>query len=132
MIHAVPITELASAWGRVREPLARLARKAATDGWIPEDVYTLCACNQATLYVNDGPWCGFAVLQLLPRYTQKRLHVWILHCEQKPEPFMQDLRELARSLGASVITFQSPRRGWNRRAEALGFKAVSTNYEQEV
>ena len=133
MIRAVPINELSREWGKIRGPLERLAGKVQTDGWIPEDVYVLCTTGQATVWVNDGPWCGFAVLQLLPRYTQKRLHIWILHSEgQKPESFMGDLKDLATSLGAVVITFQSPRPGWKKRAEAFGFKQVSINYEIEV
>lgn len=42
------------------------------------------------------------------------------------------LRELARRLGCKAIRAKSPRRGWERIAEALGFEPVATEYEQEV
>ena len=132
LIRAVAIDELAEIWPKVRDPLDRLYRKVKSDGWIPEDVYALCASNAATLYVNEGVWIGFMVLQIIPRYTKRSLHVWLLHVERAPEEFMGELRELAKAHGCEKITFRSPRRGWERRAQDLGFKAVSTNYEQGV
>lgn len=129
---AVPVHELPAIWPKVRPLLHRMADRIGTDGWIPEDVYAICAAGNASLYVNDGEWIGFAVLQVVPNYTGRRLHAWVVHCEADPEPFMERVREIARKTGCQKITFASPRKGWERRCARLGFRPTMTMYEQEV
>lgn len=117
----------------MRPDLERLATKCGTDGWIPEDVYAICAAGHAALYVNDGPWVGFAVLQVLPNYTGRRLHAWVVHCVVDPDQFIGRVRDIARAAGCQKITFSSPRKGWMRkRAERLGFAPTMVLFEQEV
>lgn len=103
-----------------------------SDGWIPEDVYLSLRTGQAGLYVNDAEWKGFAILQLLPNYSSKRLHCWIVQTTDDPADYMEEVEEIARAAGAKVITFDSPRRGWEKRAERLGFRPTSTRYEKEI
>lgn len=126
----VPPGELKLYWGKVKEVLERLS--SVSDGWIPEDVYAFLISGQATLYVNDGDWKGFCILQLVPDYSQKRLHVWIAQTTDDPKAYMAEVEMLARQIGASRITFDSPRKGWVRRAERLGFKPRMTRYEKEL
>ena len=128
----VPIHEISQLWPRIRPALERIVERHGSDGWLPEDVYAIVCAGNATLYVNDGEWLGFCVLQVVPHYTQKRLHVWVLHLESDPEPFMGRLTDLARSCGAVKITFSTARKGWARRAARLGFKPAMQNYELEV
>jgi len=127
---AVPPSDVASYWPAVRKELDRLSRRG-TDGWIPEDVYLLLRTNAATLYVQDGVE-GFAILQLFPNYSGKRLHIWIACLKDDPLRFMDEIVALARQYGASKITYESPRAGWAKRAERLGFKAMATMYERRL
>lgn len=131
-MKAVAIHELPEVWPQVRPLLERLAKRFGTDGWIPEDVYAIVAAGNASLYVNDGKWIGFAVLQVLPNYTGRRLHAWVVHCEEDPNQFMGRVREIARNCNCQKITFSSPRNGWMKRCERLGFKPTMVMYEQEV
>lgn len=130
-MKVVPIHELPAVWPRIRAELEALS-KHGSDGWISEDVYAIIVSGNATLYYNDEGWFGFAVLQVIPNYTGKRLHVWVAHIETDPKPYMERLRALARSVGASKITFSSARKGWERRAVRLGFKPSMMIYEQGV
>lgn len=130
-MRAVPLHELRALWPQIRPTLDRLAVHGS-DGWLPEDVYAIVCAGNATLYVNDGEWLGFCVLQVMPHYTQKRLHVWILHLEADPLVFMERLRTVAKQCGATKITFSTARRGWMKRAGRLGFGPTMMNFEQEV
>lgn len=127
----VPAHEIPSIWPRIRSELEALA-KHGTDGWISEDVYAILVAGNATLYYQDEGGFGFAVLQVLPNYTGKRLHVWIAHLDMDPSLFMGRLMDLAKSVGAARITFSSARKGWEKRAARLGFRPAMTIYEQEV
>lgn len=44
-VKAVPIHDLPVVWPRVRPLLHRMADKIGTDGWMPEDVYAICAAG---------------------------------------------------------------------------------------
>jgi hypothetical protein len=131
-MRPVDLRELPAIWPRIRPALEKIIARHGSDGWLPEDVYAIVCAGNATLYVNDGDWIGFCVLQVMPSYTQKRLHVWLLHLESDPEPFMGRLKQVARNCGASKITFSTARKGWERRAARLGFRPGMQNYEQEV
>ena len=103
-----------------------------SDGWCPEDVYVFLISGQATLYIATEGWKGFAILQLLPNYSQKRLHCWIVQTSDDPALYVKDVEDIARGAGASKITFDSPRKGWAKRAERLGFKQTMIRYEKEL
>jgi hypothetical protein len=102
------------------------------DGWIPEDVYCFLVGNHATLYVNDGEWRGFVILQLLPNYAEKRLHIWLASGQGELMGFLDEIKEIAKSSGAKRITFESPRKGWEKRAPFYGFEPKRTVYEMEL
>ena len=131
-MRPVAIQELSTIWPKIRPALGKIIARHGSDGWLPEDVYAIVCAGNATLYVNDGEWLGFCVLQVIPHYTQKRLHVWVLHLSSDPAPFMERLRTLAQQCGATKITFSTARKGWERRAARLGFRPAMQNYEQEV
>ena len=125
-VKAIAIQDIKQEWTWIRPRLERLLGKIKSDGWIIEDVYASLVTSHATLYAGDG---GFAVLQVFPHYTGKRLHVWILETVN-PERHLEALLTLAKEHGASRITFESPRKGWAKRAERLGFKAARVVYER--
>lgn len=130
-MRPVALHEIPKLWPLIRPALDKLALHGS-DGWLPEDVYAIVCAGNATLYVNDGDWLGFCVLQVMPHYTTKKLHVWLLYLASDPAPFMDRLRAVARSCGATKITFATARKGWQRRAARLGFRPAMMNYEQEV
>lgn len=115
-------------WPKIRPKIERLLR-FGTDGYVVEDVFTFLRNGVATLYADAT---GFAVLQLLPNYYGKRLHVWIVQTDADPKVYMERLDALAKSHGADRITFESPRKGWARRAERLGFKPSRVIYERKL
>jgi hypothetical protein len=127
---AVPPAEVKKHWTGMREALKALT-KHGTDGWVVEDIYAFLVSGHATLYVEEGVE-GFAIVQLLPNYFGKRLHLWIVHLDDDPLKFMDDILKLAKEHGADRVTFESPRKGWTRRAERLGFQAMRTVYERMV
>ncbi len=106
--------------------------QSLSDGWIPEDIYCFLLSGQASLYISEEGWKGFAILQLLPNYAHKRLHVWVVQTTDDPAIYMAEIEKIARDSGAVKITFDSPRRGWTKRAERLGFNPTSTRYEKEL
>jgi hypothetical protein len=128
-LRAVTVGELPEIWGKVRPELERIARHS--DGWLPEDVYVLLVTGHASLYVNDGEWRGFCVLQVLPNYTGKRLHIWIAH-GWDVEEHAEEVIDLAKQAGCRKVTFESPRRGWWKRAEHFGFKETRCVYERNI
>jgi hypothetical protein len=125
---AVLPTEIKTHWPRIKSALEKLC-KIRTDGWIPEDVYAFLIGGHATLYVNEGEWRGFVILQLLPNYSGKRLHIWIAHGVGEVVSYMEEIRQIAKHAGADRITFESSRKGWEKRASRFGFKSVRTIYE---
>jgi len=71
----------------------------------------------------DARPVGFAVLQ--PKGTT--LHVWCVHFTEHGHipAGLQHLMQIAKQGGASVVTFDSWRPGWDRQARKLGFKPRS-------
>jgi GNAT superfamily N-acetyltransferase len=128
-MRAVGSSEVHLYWARIKPEIDRLLR-FGSDGYVTEDVFVFLRNGVATLYVNDGEWAGFAILQLLPNYYGKRLHCWIVQTTSDPKEYMDKLIAIAKSHGADRITFESPRKGWARRAERLGFTAARVVYER--
>jgi hypothetical protein len=126
----VPIERIGEFWPRIRPFLDQMAH--LSDGWIAEDVYCYLKSGLATLYVAEGEWRGFAVLQLLPHYSSKRLHCWIVQTTDDPQIYMEEVEKIARQAGAHVITFDSPRKGWEKRAKRLGFRPTMIRYTKEL
>jgi hypothetical protein len=129
-VIAVAPSDISYHWKSVRPVLEKLQR--VSDGWIAEDVYCFLMSGQATLYVNEGEWKGFAILQLVPNYSQKRLHCWVVQTTDDPKAYMEEVEAIARQTGAVKITFDSPRKGWAKRAQRLGFRPTMTRYEKEL
>lgn len=129
-MRAVPVGEIKEHWQRIKYAVQDLT-KYGTDGWIAEDVYAFLIGGHAVLYVADGV-DGFAILQLLPNYTEKRLHIWIVSLKDDPALFIEEIVDLGKQQGVKRITFESPRKGWGKRAGRLGFKAMRTVYERKL
>lgn len=126
MLKIVLPSEVKDCWGNIRPELLKMGE---TDGWIPEDVYAFLIGGHATLYVNDGAWQGFVILQLLPNYSEKRLHIWIAAGWGDMLSYRDEVVEIAKQSGAKRITFESPRRAWEKAGPKYGFEPKRTIYE---
>lgn len=122
--------DLRDVWPAIREELLSMS---PADGVIPEEVYMACAQGSAALCMLhvDGRRVGWMVL----RHLTRDFHIWLLWAQNGYDVmavFRADLMAMARAAGASVLTFGSSRRGWERVAGFHGFKVRSTVYECSI
>jgi hypothetical protein len=76
---------------------------------------------------NNQPY-GFVVLQPIGN----TLHIWAawssLNNEQLLMQAFQEIQAIAKQGGKSKVTFNSQRKGWERRARQMGFKPQTWEY----
>jgi hypothetical protein len=76
---------------------------------------------------NNKPY-GFVVLQPIGN----TLHIWaawsIMNNEQLQNEAMKEIQAIAKQGGKSKVTFSSQRKGWERRARAMGFQPQTWEY----
>ena len=119
----IPAEDLRKWWPSIREGLNKI-KTYSPENWIPEDVYTDCFNQKAMLWVaiDNQRFAGFFILQPI----DNSLHVWaawtLENNYQIVESGLKYIKDLARQGGNKYITFSSHRRGWQRRAEQLGFR----------
>jgi len=113
-------TKLRDWWEWVRPKLLE-TQHASTDKWIPEDIYHECMVGRAMLWVmlDDKPR-GFGIL--IPRGDT--LHIWCGYGAFLMDEGFRHAREIAKSGGASKISFESLRPGWQKVAAKYGFKPI--------
>jgi hypothetical protein len=72
--------------------------------------------------IVDNKPVGFVVLQPIGN----RLHVWaawsLLNDETLFTQAFQEIQQIAKQGGKTKVTFNSERRGWERKARQMGFK----------
>ena len=134
-VEYVKPAELRQAWGFVRPGLEKI-RARGHNSWIPEDIYTDCFEQRSMLWlcIKDDRAVGFFVLQP----NVETVHMWAAHLESiDPMDLAEGLRHarnICREGGATKLTFQSNRKGWERRAKSLGFRPsmweISTEEQQ--
>ena len=119
--------ELRKVWPDVRAGLEAMP----PEEWIAEDVYHAIRSGDSALYVfhEDGAFAGFVVLrrQVAEFSGAVTCHVWLAYNASGQETYDAAIalyRAVAKQMGASRITFGSPRPGWAKR-----FKPISTTYE---
>jgi hypothetical protein len=92
--------------------------------WIIEDIYCDCYEQRSMLFLGlvDNKAVGFVVLQPIGN----TLHVWATWSTLNDETLFyqafQEIQAIAKQGGKSRVTFSSQRKGWERKARALGFK----------
>jgi hypothetical protein len=136
-MRLVPPDQLIYEWERVRAGLLRVQENSVED-WIPEDIYMSLKLNNSALYLIEdkaGDYLGFMILQVLPTFHAKRLHVWCGYSTNE-QPllriFLREVKEIAKQCGCKSVTFTSPRDEWEKVAGRGGFKGRQTTYELEV
>lgn len=127
---------LRNVWDTIHPGLVETARKAP-GGWIPEDVYMRIKTGDAVLHIvsAESRYRGFLVTQSIDSVEGRKLLVWIIYGDGSDDLMaenMHQIREWAANINAVKIQFQSPRKGWAKVAERLGFEPTQTIYEMDV
>jgi hypothetical protein len=123
ILHYIPKDNLRQHWDYVKHGLELVRAKGHTQ-WIVEDVYCDCYENRSMLFMGiiDKQPVGFVVLQPIA----DTLHVWATWSTLNDETLFyqawQEIQAIAKQGGKSRVTFSSQRKGWERKARALGFK----------
>jgi hypothetical protein len=129
ILHYIPKDQLRTHWDYVKHGL-ELVRQRGHTSWIIEDVYCDCYENRSMVFLaitNNQPY-GFVVLQPIGN----TLHIWAawssLNNEQLLMQAFQEIQAIAKQGGKSKVTFNSQRKGWERRARQMGFKPQTWEY----
>jgi hypothetical protein len=123
ILHYIPKDNLRQHWDYIRHGLEIVRSKGHTD-YIAEDVYCDCYEQRSMLFIGivDNKPVGFVVLQPIGN----RLHVWaawsLLNDETLFTQAFQEIQQIAKQGGKTKVTFNSERRGWERKARQMGFK----------
>jgi len=129
ILHYIPKDQLRQHWEYIRHGLEIVRSKGHTE-YIPEDVYCDCYEQRSMLFMGiiDNKPVGFVVLQPIGN----RLHVWASWSTINDMTlFMQAFQEIqaiAKQGGKTKVTFNSERKGWERRARQMGFKPQTWEY----
>lgn len=129
ILHYIPKDNLRQHWEYIRHGLEIVRSKGHTE-YIPEDVYCDCYEQRSMLFMGivDNKPVGFVVLQPIGN----RLHVWAAWSLLNDDAlFMQafhEIQQIAKQGGKTKVTFNSERRGWERKARQMGFKPQTWEY----
>ena len=129
ILHYIPKDQLRQHWEYIRHGLEIVRSKGHTD-YIAEDVYCDCYEQRSMLFMGiiDNKPVGFVVLQPIGN----RLHVWaawsLINDEALFMQAFQEIQQIARQGGKTKVTFNSERRGWERKARQMGFKPQTWEY----
>lgn len=129
ILHYIPKDQLRQHWEYIRHGLEIVRSKGHTE-YIPEDVYCDCYEQRSMLFMGiiDNKPVGFVVLQPIGN----RLHVWaawsLLNDETLFMQAFQEIQQIAKQGGKTKVTFNSERRGWERKARQMGFKPQTWEY----
>lgn len=136
-LDLVAPANLRNVWGTVKHGMEVTAR-VSNGNWIPEEAFTSIINGNMSLYlcVVDKRYAGFLILQKRAGFSGSVLHIfafYVIHEFGKHiDPNMEQLEEIAKSCGCTRITFQSPRRGWERRGTRLGFEPETVMFGKEL
>lgn len=127
---------LRNVWETIKPGLEETAIKAP-GGWIPEDVYMRIKSGEAVLHIvtANSRYRGFLVTQSIDSVEGRKMLIWIIYGDGSDDLMtenMDQVRDWAANINAIKIQFQSPRKGWAKVAEKLGFEPVQVIYEMEV
>jgi hypothetical protein len=119
----------------IEELLKDLNKDCPQELWTPEDVYTSIKTGESVLLLSDD---GFAVVQIQQdKYTgTKKLFIWLGYSfnPQKDvlENNQQQMEQLGRYYGCELMSFNTHRLGFYRRAKDLGFSTGITTFTKRL
>ena len=129
ILHYIPKDQLRTHWEFIKHGLELVRQRGHTE-WIVEDVYCDCYENRSMVFltITDNKPYGFVVLQPIGN----TLHIWAawsaINNEQLQNAAMKEIQAIAKQGGKSKVTFSSQRKGWERRARAMGFQPQTWEY----
>jgi hypothetical protein len=129
ILHYIPKDQLRTHWEFIKHGLELVRAKGHTE-WIVEDVYCDCYENRSMVFltITDNKPYGFVVLQPIGN----TLHIWAawsaINSEELQNAAMKEIQAIAKQGGKSKVTFSSQRKGWERRARAMGFQPQTWEY----
>jgi hypothetical protein len=129
ILHYIPKDQLRTHWEFIKHGLEIVRQRGHTE-WIVEDVYCDCYENRSMVFltITDNKPYGFVVLQPIGN----TLHIWAawsaINNEQLQNEAMKEIQAIAKQGGKSKVTFSSQRKGWERRARAMGFQPQTWEY----
>lgn len=129
ILHYIPKDQLRTHWDYVKHGLELVRQRGHTE-WIVEDVYCDCYENRSMVFltITDNKPYGFVVLQPIGN----TLHIWAawsaINNEELQNQAMKEIQAIAKQGGKSKVTFSSQRKGWERRARAMGFQPQTWEY----
>lgn len=122
-VRYIAPSDLRAWWPTIKPGLENILRKSR-EKWIPEDIYSDCMNNRATLWagLENNHLVGFMVLE----NQGENLHVWSAWSLEKDYDLLKNglecIKSIARQNNNKNITFSSNRAGWNKRAAEIGFR----------
>ena len=118
-IQYIKPDELRKVWKHIKPGLETVLQKSP-EAWIPEDIYSDCFNQRSMLwaFIERNIVLGFVVLQPMG----DNLHIWCAFGKGDFDAGLDHVLRIAREGGAKTISFDSWRKGWDRKAKALGFR----------
>jgi hypothetical protein len=120
-------------WGMVKEGLEYIIAKTK-DRWKPEDIYHHIKANSMGLYVLETGE-GFSILQPIKGWDGTELYVFCGYSRVSHDVVlacMDQIKIIAKGIGAKRVKFQSNRNGFEKRAQEMGYSLDFVQYECEV
>ena len=131
-LRAATQETLRADWLGARDAIERL-RQRQKSRWLTEDVYHLLRSGVATLWVHEAHGGGYVTLPQIEAFTGRRvLTVWLGWRSGDKTTLGDDaeaLRVIAAAQHCEAVTFVSERRGWEKRAQNIGFSFRESTYE---
>lgn len=118
--------DIRDVWKDIEKPLRDTIHPAES----PEELYHLCRIGQAHVFTCPE---GFIVLQEFMSGTKKVVHIWIAYGTggNLIQTHLPDIEELARSVGAKELSFNTQRKGFER-ALPEGWKMNFIDYRKAL
>lgn len=118
-IQYIKPDELRKVWKHIKPGLETILQKSP-EAWIPEDIYSDCFNQRSMLwaFIERNIVLGFVVLQPMG----DNLHIWCAFGKGDFDAGLDHVLRIAREGGAKTVSFDSWRKGWDRKAKALGFR----------
>ncbi|MEZ0602961.1 hypothetical protein ACAX43_12520 [Paraburkholderia sp. IW21] len=152
--------EVRQYWHLVRPGLEYMVSEGRNpDGWIPEEIFNVLTAGRADLFftsimrgedkgmryatreaaIQDSS--GFVVLQLLPTFDGRVVHIWIAVSNDSTNKsdagsimrvFNDELTKIATDTGSNGITFGSNCEFWETIGPRFGFEKQETKWKKLV
>jgi hypothetical protein len=127
---------LHSEWNFIKRGIDGILNKIH-DRWLPEDIYWLCKQNSIWAYIltDKEERVGLVLLQPSTGWDCKELYLFggfNVGSKDVITFAMPEILKVAKHINAKRIKFQSPRKGFEKYAQSIGFDYAHTMYELEL